>query len=76
MKNDDAAAPAGASPNCTIKALPSGEYEFELWLDRDTYENFLAVRELLRDEIPDGDPGAIIERALDTLARARAKQTT
>jgi len=47
--------------------LSPGRYRLQLTISQSTHDKLKQLRDLLAHEIPNGDPGAVIERALDVL---------
>lgn len=65
-------APAPSGPRLdtrrtVIAPLSPGRYRLQLTVEKDTHDRLQRVRDLLRREIPDGDVGAIFDRALSLL---------
>ena len=52
-----------------VKALATHRYRVQFTIGQEAYEQLRQVQTLLRREIPNGDPGAIFERALALLAK-------
>lgn len=50
-----------------VAPLSSERYRMQFTVGRETHENLRRAQELLRREVPDGDPGAIFDRALKLL---------
>jgi len=50
-----------------IAPLAPARYRVQFSMGEETHEKFCRVQDLLRREIPDGDPGAIFDRALTLL---------
>ena len=48
----------------TVAALSPGRYKIEFTADAETHEAFRQLQELLRHQIPNGDPAKIFKRAL------------
>jgi hypothetical protein len=61
----DAAPHAGARP--VIRATAPERYRVQFTMGPDTHDKLRRVQDLLRREIPDGDPAAIFDRALTLL---------
>ena len=63
-----------------IAPLASERYRVQFTVDRQTQERLRRIQDLLRREIPDGDPGVIFERALrlleEDVARRKLAATT
>jgi hypothetical protein len=56
-----------ATPRPIIQALAPERYRVQFTVGQETHEKLRRLQELLRREIPDGDPGAIFDRALTVL---------
>jgi 5-methylcytosine-specific restriction endonuclease McrA len=79
----DAHAPAAAAPaarplhrtSATVAPVTSERYVIKVTVSREAYDNLRRAQDLLRHALPDGDPAAIVERALrrlvDELERRR-----
>ncbi len=50
-----------------VEPLSPERYRVQFTVGRETHQNLRRAQELLRREIPDGDPGAIFDRALKLL---------
>lgn len=50
-----------------VAPLSPERYRVQFTVNRETHENLRRAQELLRREVPDGDPGAIFDRALKLL---------
>jgi hypothetical protein len=62
------AADASASSRPAVLApLAPDRYKVQFTASRDTYDKLQRARDLLRHVIPDGDPAAVFDRALDAL---------
>jgi len=59
--------PAPAPPRPTIQASAPERYHVKFTIGEETHRRLRRVQTLLRREIPDGDPGAIFDRALALL---------
>ena len=58
-----------------IQPLTPERYRLQCTIDAETQEQLRRLQDLLRREIPDGDPGAIVKRALGVLLeRVEAKK--
>lgn len=57
-----------------IKPLSPDRYRIQFTVSREAQERLRRVQDLLRREIPDGDPGAIFERALTLLLEDLARK--
>ena len=69
-KTASAAVPCAASmtaPRTVIAPIAPRRYVLKLTIDQDTYDQLERARALLRHTIPDGDPAAILNRALEVL---------
>jgi hypothetical protein len=75
-------APVAAPPSHrpVVTPLTPERYRIQFTVSRDTQERLRRLQDLLRREIPDGDPGAIFDRALGLLeedvARRKLAATT
>jgi hypothetical protein len=56
-----------ATPRPIIQAWAPERYRVQFTIGQETHEKLRRLQELLRREIPDGDPGAIFDRALTVL---------
>jgi hypothetical protein len=72
------AAPTGSAPAPPLAALPAAarpvvaplapeRFRVQFTVGKDTHEKLRFAQDMLRREIPDGDPGAIFDRALTLL---------
>ena len=68
------APPAMAPIRPVVVPLAPARYRVQFTVGRETHDNLRRVQGLLRREIPDGDPGAIFERALKLLLEAIASK--
>lgn len=59
--------PAGASKRPEVAPLASDRYRVQFTIGEETEKKLRRVQELLKREIPDGDPAAIFDRALTVL---------
>jgi hypothetical protein len=50
-----------------VAPLSPDRYKVQFTASRDTYDKLQRARDLLRHVIPDGDPAAVFDRALDAL---------
>lgn len=66
--------PAPASARATIAPLSAKRYLLRVTIGQDTHDKLQRARDLLRHSIPDGDPAAILDRAL-TLLLQEAERT-
>ena len=75
-----AALAPSATPRPVIAALTPERYRIQFTVTRETHEMLRHAQDLLRREIPDGDPGVIFERALmlllEDVARRKLAATT
>ena len=55
------------APRPVVEALAPQRYRVQFTIGHETQEKLRRLQTLLRREIPDGDPGAIFDRALDLL---------
>lgn len=62
----DGSAPALSRP-AVVAPLSLDRYKVQFTASRDTYDKLQRARDLLRHVIPDGDPAAVFDRALDAL---------
>ena len=56
-----------ATPRPIVQASAPERYRVQFTIGQETHEKLRRVQALLRREIPDGDPGAIFDRALTVL---------
>jgi 5-methylcytosine-specific restriction endonuclease McrA len=72
------AVPAGPppAPRPVIASLSPTRYRLQCTIGEQAHANLRLAQDLLRREIPDGDPGAIVERALTLLLAHIAKEKT
>jgi hypothetical protein len=59
--------PPPATPRPVVQALAPERYRVQFTIGQETHENLGRLQELRRREIPNGDPGAIFDRALTVL---------
>ena len=62
--------PPGSAPPCrpaVVAPLDPERYKVQFTVSRDTYDKLRRVQDLLRHQVPDGDPGAIFDRAVALL---------
>jgi hypothetical protein len=57
------------SPRTAVAQLSPRRYLLRVTIGEDTHDKFQRVRDLLRHSVPDGDPAAILDRALTVLLR-------
>jgi hypothetical protein len=69
-----AAAPERPAPRPVIAPLAPERYRVQFTVGAATHEKLRRVQELLHREIPDGDPGAIFDRALTLLLEDVARK--
>jgi hypothetical protein len=50
-----------------VSVAPSSRYVLDITIDQRTLDNLRQLQRLLESEIPSGDPGLILERALALL---------
>jgi len=62
------------APRPTVQATAPQRYRVQFTIGAETHERLRRVQALLRREIPDGDPGAIFDRAI-TLLLERLEKT-
>jgi hypothetical protein len=55
------------TPRPIVQALAPERYRVQFTIGQETHEKLRRLQALLRREIPDGDPGAIFDRALTVL---------
>jgi hypothetical protein len=71
MKEADRQAPKAsaipASRPAVVVPLAPERYKIQFTASRETYEKLRRAQELLRHAVPDGDPGAVFDRALTAL---------
>jgi hypothetical protein len=67
-----AAVPATSRP--IIKPTSPERYRVQFTVGRETHDKLRRLQDLLRREIPDGDPGAIFDRAVTLLLEKVEKQ--
>lgn len=65
-----------APPRPVVAPLSPERYGLRFTVSKATHDKLRRVQTLLRPEIPDGDPGAIFDRALTVLLREVEKQKT
>jgi hypothetical protein len=69
-----------SAPRPVVAPLTPERYRIQFTVSRETQEKLRRVQDLLRREIPDGDPAAIFDRALTLLlehvARQKVAETT
>ena len=57
--------PAAAPPRrATVSALSPGRYKIEFTADAETYQALRQLQELMRHQVPNGDPAKIVKQAL------------
>ena len=56
-----------ATPRPIVQALAPERYRVQFTIGQEAHEKLRRLQALLRREIPDGDPGAIVDRALTVL---------
>jgi hypothetical protein len=64
------------APRPIVAPLSATRYRVQFTVDAETHEELRLVQDLLRREIPNGDPGAIFARALKLLLAQVAKEKT
>jgi hypothetical protein len=67
VSGPEAAEPARTTPRPVVGPLAPGRYRVQFTVGEETHEKLRRAQQLLRREIPDGDPGAIFDRALTLL---------
>ena len=65
---------SASAPRPLVAPLSPTRYRVQFTVGAETYEDLRLAQDLLRREIPDGDPGAIFARALKLLLAHVAKQ--
>jgi len=60
-------APLPPTPHPIVQAIAPERYRVQFTIGEETHEKLRRLQALLRREIPDGDPGAIFDRALSLL---------
>jgi hypothetical protein len=72
--------PVAAPRRAEVAPLAPERYKVQFTVDRNTYDKLRRVQDLLRHQIPNGDPAAIFDRALtmllEELERKRLAATT
>ena len=63
-------------PRPVVAPLSATRYRVQFTVGAETYEELRLAQDLLRREIPDGDPGAIFARAVKLLLAQVAKEKT
>ena len=58
-----------------VRAIAPARYQIQVTVSADTHAKFRRAQDLLRHVIPDGDPAAVLDRAL-TVLLARLERTT
>jgi hypothetical protein len=66
--------PPAAAARPIVAPLSAERYRVQFTVSRETQEKLRQVQDLLRREIPDGDPGVIFERALTLLLEDVARK--
>jgi 5-methylcytosine-specific restriction endonuclease McrA len=64
---DPPPSPLPATPRPIVQAWAPERYRVQFTIGQETHEKLRRLQELLRREIPNGDPGAIFDRALTML---------
>jgi hypothetical protein len=54
-------------PAAVLTPLAPDRYKIQITVSRETFEKLRRVQDLLRHTLPNGDPAAIVDRALDAL---------
>ena len=67
---------ARTAPRPVVAPLSPTRYRVQFTVGAETYEELRLAQDLLRREIPDGDPGAIFARAVKLLLAQVAKEKT
>src|SRR5436190_9642922 len=63
-----------SSQRAVVIPLAPDRYRVQFTASRDTYDKLQRARDLLRHVIPDGDPAAVFDRALDALLADLSKK--
>ena len=66
--------PAASTRRPVIEATSPDRYRVQFTIGKDGHHKLRRLQDLLRREIPDGDPGAIVDRALTLLLEKVEKQ--
>jgi hypothetical protein len=64
------------APRPSVAPLSASRYRVQFMVGEETYEELRVAQDLLRREIPDGDPGMIFAKALKLLLAQVAKEKT
>ncbi len=67
-------APVASTRRPVIEATSPDRYRVQFTIGKDGHHKLRRLQDLLRREIPDGDPGAIVDRALTLLLEKVEKQ--
>ena len=68
--------PGIARPKAAVVALSPARYRVQCTIGEEGHANLRLAQDLLRREIPSGDPGAIVEQALSLLVSHVAREKT
>ena len=74
MSDPLAAPPSASARRPSVAPLSAERYRVQFTVGRETHDNLRLAQELLRREVPDGDPGAIFDRALKLLLEDVARK--
>jgi 5-methylcytosine-specific restriction endonuclease McrA len=68
--------PVAGSPKSKSRAIPLSprRYKLQVTIGQETRDKLAELQDLLSHQIPDGDPGKILERALDALLTETRKK--
>jgi hypothetical protein len=67
------ALPAGSTARPVVAALAPERFRVQFTVGKETHDKLRFAQDMLRREIPDGDPGAIFDRALNLLLEEVAR---
>ena len=65
-----------AAPRAVVAAVSPARYRIQCTIGEEGHANLRLAQDLLRREVPSGDPGVIVERALALLVSQIAKEKT
>ena len=69
-----AAVPPRAGSRAVVAALSAERYKIQFTVDASTHAKLRRAQDLLRHQVPDGDPAAVIDRALTVLLENLERQ--